>query len=104
MISRIDNIFFNTSRVDYLAASYSRALKIPVRREQVLTPGLMWAEINVGGMELSFRKAGGTPIEHPYLMDQFVEMAPGNGATISFEISDSDEVRALLESRGVRFH
>jgi len=103
LVKRVDNFFYNTPDVAALAKYYSQVLGVPIRREQVLTPGLMWMEINVGGMELSFRKAEGTPQEHPDIKDDFLELRPGQGATISFEVSNTDETRSALEKRGVRF-
>lgn len=102
MLKRVDNFFYNTRDVARLANFYSAVLGIPIRREQVESPGLMWAELSVGGMELSFRLAGGTPKAHPELKD-FLEVAPGKGATVSFEVDNTEKVRAELQSRGVRF-
>lgn len=104
LVKRVDNFFYNTKDVAALAGYYSDVLGMKIRREQVLTPGLMWMEINVGGMELSFRQAEGTPKEHPDLKDDFLELSPGRGATISFEVSDTQRVRKDLQDRGVKFH
>jgi len=103
LVKRVDNFFYNTPDVAGLANYYSEVLGMKIRREQVLTPGLMWMEINVGGMELSFRKAEGTPQEHPDIKDDFLELGPGQGATISFEVSNTDETRRALQDRGVKF-
>jgi catechol 2,3-dioxygenase-like lactoylglutathione lyase family enzyme len=103
MLNRVDNLFFNTPDVAALAKYYSSTLSVPIRREQVLKPGLLWMELNVGGMELSFRKADGTPVEHPELVGNFLEVPPGQGATISFEVTNTEAVRSELERRGVQF-
>ncbi|RVE87074.1 VOC family protein [Sinorhizobium meliloti] len=104
MILRIDNIFFNTPDVDALADYYSSATGLPARRKQVEAPGLMWAEISIGGMELSFRKAQATPLVHTRAKDTFVETPPGSGATISFEVNDTDAERNRLGNIGAKLH
>ena len=103
-LMRIDNIFFNTTDVSKLATYYSQLLQVPIRRQQVLSGMLMWAEINYGGMELSFRLAEGTTKIHDDLKPDFLELRPGDGATVSFEVSDMQEARKILAARGVKFH
>ncbi len=103
VVKRVDNFFYNTKDVASLAGYYSETLGIKIRRNQSEGPGLMWMEISVGGMELSFRRAGATPNVHPHLRNDFLEQAPGGGATISFEVDDTDRVRRELQKRGVKF-
>jgi predicted enzyme related to lactoylglutathione lyase len=103
-LMRIDNIFFNTGDVSKLAAYYSQLLQVPIRREQVLSGMLMWAEINYGGMELSFRLAEGTTKIHEDHKPDFLETRPGDGATVSFEVANMEEARTTLSARGVKFH
>lgn len=103
-LMRIDNVFFNTRDVAKLANFYSTALQIPTRREQTLSGLLMWMEINYGGMELSFRLAEGTLKLHEDLKPDFLELRPGDGATVSFEVDDMKQARESLASRGVKFH
>lgn len=103
IVNRVDNIFYNTEDVVRLATFHAQTLGMPIRREQIESPaGLMWMEINVGGMELSFRRAKETQRVHPELED-FLELDPGKGATISFEIEDMEAARRELSARGVRF-
>jgi catechol 2,3-dioxygenase-like lactoylglutathione lyase family enzyme len=102
-LNRIDNLFINARDVAKLAAYYNATFGLPIRREQILKPGLMWVEILVGGMELSFRLYAGTPKQHPDLKKDFLELTPGQGATISFEVTNTPEVRAELSRRGVVF-
>jgi catechol 2,3-dioxygenase-like lactoylglutathione lyase family enzyme len=104
ILTRVDNFFYNTEDVAGLAQFHSKSLGMPIRREQTESPGLMWAEINVGGMELSFRLSGGTPKAHPELESNFLELSAGEGATISFEVHDMESVRSELSSRGVKFY
>lgn len=104
MLLRIDNVFFNTTDVDGLAHHYSRLTGLPVRRSQVEAPGLMWAEIGIGGMELSFRLAGATPMIHPHLEGEFAENPPGRGATVSFEVADTAAERERLVGIGAKPH
>lgn len=102
-LSRIDNIFLNTGNVSALISSYSDMLGIPIRREQVLREALTWAEIGYGGMEMSFRLADATTSIHPQNKQTFVELAAGQGATISFEVDNMESARKTLEERGVEF-
>jgi len=103
IVNRVDNIFYNTEDVARLATFHAQTLGMPIRREQIESPaGLMWMEINVGGMELSFRRAKETQRVHPELQD-FLELDPGKGATISFEVEDMEAARRELSARGVRF-
>jgi predicted enzyme related to lactoylglutathione lyase len=100
---RIDNVFFNTTDVAKLAKYYSQVLGVPIRREQTLSGSLMWAEIGYGGMELSFRLAQGTPKIHEDLRNDFLELGPGEGATVSFEVENMEKARDELSSKGVKF-
>jgi catechol 2,3-dioxygenase-like lactoylglutathione lyase family enzyme len=104
MLLRIDNIFLTTTSVEDIATHYSNLTGMPIRRRQVEQPGLMWAELLAGGMEFSFRLANATPSIHEHLIGNFLEQPPGSGATISFEVADTQAVRKKLESRGVKFH
>jgi catechol 2,3-dioxygenase-like lactoylglutathione lyase family enzyme len=104
MLLRIDNIFLTTTNVEDIAKHYSNLTGMPIRRRQVEQPGLMWAELLAGGMEFSFRLADATPSIHEHLVGNFLEQPPGGGATISFEVADTKDVRKQLESRGVKFH
>jgi predicted enzyme related to lactoylglutathione lyase len=103
-LMRIDNIFFNTGDVSKLATYYSQVLQVPIRRQQILSGLLMWAEINYGGMELSFRLAEGTTKIHDDLKSDFLELKPGDGATVSFEVANMQEAMKTLRGRGVKFH
>ena len=103
MLLRIDNIFFNTPDVKNLATFYSRLLSLPIRRQQYEGSGVNWMEINVGGMELSFRRFEGTEEVHPELKNEFLEITPGNGGTISFEVKDIEKEINELKSKGVNF-
>lgn len=103
MVLRIDNVFFNTPDVPKLAGFYSSATGYPVRRTQHEGSGVMWAEISVGGMELSFRRANDTAEIHPHLKGRFLELAPGAGATISFEVASTDKERTRIERLGAKF-
>ncbi len=103
-LMRIDNVFFNTGDVAKLANFYSTVLQIEPRREQTLSGSLMWMEINYGGMELSFRLAEGTLKLHEDLKPDFLELRPGDGATVSFEVDDMKQARESFASRGVKFH
>lgn len=100
---RIDNIFYVTPSVERLSEHYSELLNVPARRAQVEAPGLMWAEVPVGGMELSFRKAEATTQVHPRESDEFLEAKPGSGVTVSFEVKDTDATIEHLSARGCRF-
>lgn len=99
---RIDNVFYVTPSVERLSDYYSELLNVPARRAQVEAPGLMWAEVPVGGMELSFRKAEATTQVHPRDSDQFLEAKPGSGVTVSFEVKDTDAAIKHLSLRGCR--
>jgi catechol 2,3-dioxygenase-like lactoylglutathione lyase family enzyme len=57
----------------------------------------------MGGMEFSLRLFDATTQVHPQNEQMFFELPPGRGATISFEIDDTDRARDLLSRRGVRF-
>lgn len=103
MLLRIDNVFYNTPDVKNLATFYSRLLSLPIRRLQHEGSGINWMEINVGGMELSFRRFEGTKEVHPELEQGFLEIAPGSGATISFEVKDIEKEIEQLKSKGVQF-
>lgn len=100
VILRIDNVFFNTPDVLGLSAHYSAMLGLPTRRVQEESPGAMWAEISVGGMELSFRRFAATSLIHPHLRGNFLETPPGEGATISFEVADTEAARRHVEKAG----
>lgn len=100
---RIDNIFYVTPSVERLSDYYSELLNVLARRAQVEAPGLMWAEVPVGGMELSFRKAEATTQVHPRDRDEFLEAKPGSGVTVSFEVKDTDAAIKHLGARGCRF-
>lgn len=100
---RIDNIFYVTPSVERLSDYYSELLNVSARRAQVEAPGLMWAEVPVGGMELSFRKAEATTQVHPRASDEFLEAKPGSGVTVSFEVNDTDAAIEHLSARGCRF-
>jgi hypothetical protein len=103
MLLRIDNVFINTPDVNRLAEHYSALTGMPIRRRQQEGPGVMWAEILVGGMEFSFRKANATQQIHEHLRSDFLETPPGGGVTVSFEVAKMEEVRDRLKSRGVKF-
>jgi hypothetical protein len=80
-------VFLNTTDVAKLSSYYAGVLGVPVRRQQTLAGYLMWAEIGHGGMEMSFRLAQGTPKIHEDLRSDFLELSPGQGATVSFEVA-----------------
>lgn len=101
---RIDNIFYVTSDVDRLSSYYGALVNVPPRRAQVEAPGLMWAEVSLGGMEMSFRKASATTQVHPRGEDEFLEISPGAGVTISFEVEDTDTAIERLSARGCKFY
>jgi catechol 2,3-dioxygenase-like lactoylglutathione lyase family enzyme len=101
-IVRIDNLFFNTGDVGGLARWYASVTGIPIRRSQVEMDELMWCEIGVGGMELSFRRAGGAESRHAEVRGAFAELAPGAGATVSYEVDDTAWAREKLLSLGAR--
>lgn len=100
LIPRIDNVFLNTRDVDGLSGWYAMTLGIPVRRRQVEADRVMWCEIGVGGMELSFRLADGAPARHPELRGVFAETPAGAGATVSYEVRDTPAAREALLKRG----
>ncbi len=103
MILRVDNVFFVTPDVAKLSNYYGNLLNVPARRAQVEGPGLMWAEIPIGGMECSFRKAEATTQVHPRAASDFLECKPGGGVTISFEVRNTDETIDALTKRGCKF-
>jgi predicted enzyme related to lactoylglutathione lyase len=110
VISSIDNVFFNTKDVRSLTSFYSSVLGLPVSRLTEIPCGsgrddkfVIWGEIPVGGVQLSFRKAGGTESVHPEFSN-FQESCPGSGATIAFGVQDMGYVREKLLHRGMRFH
>src|SRR5471032_2888354 len=103
MLLRVDNIFLVTRDVAKLSDFYSGLLNVPARRAQAEAPGLMWAEIPVGGMEFSFLKAEATTQIHPRAAGDFHETKSGGGVTISFEVKNTDETIRSLSARGCRF-
>ncbi len=100
---RVDNIFYVTPDVERLSDHYSELLNVPARRAQVESPGLMWAEVPVGGMELSFRKSEATTKIHPRGENEFLEARPGAGVTVSFEVRDTEATIRRLAAKGCRF-
>jgi catechol 2,3-dioxygenase-like lactoylglutathione lyase family enzyme len=109
ILKSVDNVFFNTPDVPSLAAFYSRALGLPISRQTEIPCGtnddrmfVIWAEILVGDLSLSFRKVGGTSVAHPEFRE-FEESPPASGVTIAFRVEDMSSARKVLSRRGVTF-
>jgi catechol 2,3-dioxygenase-like lactoylglutathione lyase family enzyme len=109
ILKSVDNVFFNTRDVRSLAGYYSRILGLPIIRETDVPSGttdnstfVIWAEISVGDLSMSFRRSEGTTTAHPEFRS-FEENPPGSGATIAFRVEDMSSARKELSRRGVPF-